>query len=96
VAIVSAFLSLAFKQPSTQGIALAGEITLNGKVLKVDNIKELVLAAVRAGIKKVILPKDNERDFASLPQELKGYIEEIYVSDYSEVFKVMFPTLTIG
>jgi ATP-dependent Lon protease len=65
---------------------MTGEITLKGKVLPVGGIKEKILAARRAGIKKVILPKDNEKDLSEVPEVVKNGMEFVFVSNLRDVF----------
>ena len=84
-------MSLALNTSVPQDIAMTGEITLMGKVLPIAGVKEKVLAAQREGIKKVILPKQNERDFVKLPDFLKKNIEVCYADTYSDAFKILFP-----
>jgi ATP-dependent Lon protease len=66
---------------------MTGEITLRGKVLPVGGIKEKVLAANRAGIKKVILPKRNEKDLVDVPAEVKKEMEFKFVDRIEEVLE---------
>ncbi len=67
---------------------MTGEITLSGLVLPVGGIKEKVLAAHRAGFKRVILPKDNEADLEELPEEVRGAMTFIPVARIDEVLKI--------
>jgi ATP-dependent Lon protease len=69
-------------------VGMTGEITLRGKVLPVGGIKEKVLAAHRAGMKKVILPKENERDIEEVPQQIKEELEFIWVENIDEALKI--------
>ena len=71
VTIVTALASLATRRPVRSDVAMTGEITLRGKVLPVGGIKEKVLAAHRAGIRSVVLPRRNERDVEDVPEELR-------------------------
>jgi ATP-dependent Lon protease len=64
---------------------MTGECTLRGRVLPVGGIKAKVLAAHRAGIKRVILPAKNERDIDDVPADVQGEIEFVFASDMSEV-----------
>jgi ATP-dependent Lon protease len=66
---------------------MTGEITLRGKVLPVGGIKEKVLAAHRAGVTKVILPEDNEKDLDEIPQQIKDELQFIFVKQIDEVLK---------
>ncbi len=76
---MSAIASI-FTQRKVKGsIALTGEITLRGLVLPVGGIKEKVLAAKRAGIKKVLLPKKNEKDVAEIEEDVLGDLEVEYL-----------------
>ena len=68
-------------------MAMTGEITLRGRVLPVGGIKEKVLAAHRAGIKKVMLPKENKRDIDEIPANVKRNLEFILVEHMDEVLK---------
>ncbi len=75
VTMVTAIASLASGRPVRSDIAMTGEITLRGKVLPVGGIKEKVLAAHRAGIRTVILPRQNEQDLEDVPEELRRQME---------------------
>jgi ATP-dependent Lon protease len=68
-------------------VAMTGEITLRGKVLPVGGIKEKVLAARRAGITTVILPRRNESDLEDIPPEVRSEIKTIFVDTVDEVLK---------
>jgi Lon-like ATP-dependent protease len=95
ITLTTALLSLALDKAVTQDIAMTGEITLQGKVLKIGGLKEKVLAAQREQIKKVIVPKENKKDFMKLPDFLKEGIEITYAENYEDVFKVMFPDMPL-
>ena len=75
VAMVTALASLYTGLPVRSDTAMTGEITLTGLVLPVGGIKEKVLAARRAGIRRVILPKDNEKDLRELPEDVRREME---------------------
>ncbi|MEI8257222.1 MAG: S16 family serine protease, partial [Deltaproteobacteria bacterium] len=66
-------------------VAMTGEITLRGRVLPVGGIKEKVLAAHRAGIKRIILPERNKPDLEEVPQEIRDTLEFIFVSKMDDV-----------
>jgi ATP-dependent Lon protease len=87
VTIVTALASLATRRPVRSDVAMTGEITLRGKVLPVGGIKEKVLAAHRAGIRSVILPRRNERDLDDVPEELQRQISFVFVDDALEVIQ---------
>ncbi len=69
-------------------VAMTGEITLRGKVLPIGGLKEKSLAAMRAGIKKVLIPVDNMKDLADIPESVKNGVKFIPVENVSEVFKI--------
>jgi ATP-dependent Lon protease len=85
VAIVSALASLFSGRPVRSDTAMTGEITLTGLVLPVGGIKGKVLAARRAGIKRVVLPKRNEPDLKDVPEEARGDLEFIFVERIDEL-----------
>ncbi|MDD3247306.1 MAG: hypothetical protein PHF18_10750 [Methanosarcina sp.] len=68
-------------------IAMTGEITLSGAVMPVGDMKEKILAAHRAGIKKVILPKENERDLEDVPEDVRNELKFVPVETIEEVLK---------
>jgi ATP-dependent Lon protease len=74
VAMVVALASLAVGRPVRSDVAMTGEITLRGAVLPVGGIREKILAAHRAGIRRVLLPRRNEADLEDVPTELRGEI----------------------
>lgn len=84
VAMVSAIASLILNRPVSSRLAMTGEITLRGAVTPVGGIKEKVIAAHRAGIQKVLLPKRNERDLKEVPAEVKASLEFIFVETVEE------------
>jgi ATP-dependent Lon protease len=85
VTMMTALASLVSGRPVDGEVAMTGEITLRGKVLPVGGIKEKVLAAHRAGIKTVILPRRNERDLEDVPAELRDELECILVDTAEDV-----------
>ncbi|MDB5107493.1 MAG: ATP-dependent protease La, partial [Candidatus Binatus sp.] len=85
VTIASSLASLLTGRPVRSDIAMTGEITLRGKVLPVGGIKEKVLAARRAGIKTIILPRRNERDLEDIQPEVRKELEMVYVDTVDEV-----------
>ncbi len=84
VALVSALTG----KPVNREIAMTGEITLRGKVLPVGGIKEKVLAAHRAGIRKVVLPKENEKDLEEVPGQIKQELSFIFAEDIDNALAV--------
>jgi ATP-dependent Lon protease len=87
VTIVTALVSCLTKRPVDANIAMTGEITLQGKVLKIGGLKAKILAAHRAGIKKVIIPKENDKDLVEIPKKVKESLQIIEVEDIKEVLK---------
>ena len=88
ITMMTALASLVTGRCVKNNLAMTGEITLRGKVLPVGGIKEKVLAAHRAGIKILILPKKNERDIEDIPPELRAELKFHFVSDAEEVLKL--------
>jgi len=74
--------------PVRRDIAMTGEITLRGKVLPIGGLKEKLLAAHRAGIFEVILPKENEKDLADVPENLRSAMKLHFVENMDQVLKV--------
>jgi ATP-dependent Lon protease len=87
IAMTTALASLLTGRPVKDGVAMTGEVTLRGKVLPIGGLKEKVLAAHRAGIRTVILPKRNERDLDEIPDELRADMQFIPVDHVTEVLK---------
>uniref|UniRef100_A0A7S3PZD5 Lon protease homolog n=1 Tax=Chaetoceros debilis TaxID=122233 RepID=A0A7S3PZD5_9STRA len=90
VTMTTAMLSLALGKPIRNDLAMTGEISLTGKVLPIGGIKEKVMAARRAGIKCIILPDQNKRDFDEIPEYLKEGLDAHFASDYPTVYDVSF------
>lgn len=90
-----AIASLMTGRPVRADLALTGEITLRGKVLPVGGIKEKMLGAHRAGIRTVLLPRQNEKDLDDLPSELRAEMRFIPVGEIQEVFdEALLPLVT--
>jgi len=85
VTMCVALVSAATGKPVRKDVAMTGEITLRGKVLPVGGIKEKVLAANRAGVKKVILPEENEKDLEEVPDFVKQVMEFSFVKNADEI-----------
>ena len=90
IAIATAILSVATGTPVRGGVAMTGEITLRGKVLAVGGVREKALAALRAGINEVILPRQCMSDVEAIPKELRRKLKFIPVGDMSEVIQAAF------
>jgi len=91
VAMATAIISLMTGIPVRREVAMTGEITLRGRVLPIGGLKEKLLAALRAGIKTVIIPEENAKDLTEIPDTLKNALEIIPVSRVDEVLKIAFP-----
>jgi len=87
ITLFTALTSLITGKTVDPKIAMTGEITLSGAVLPVGGIKEKILAAHRAGIKKVILPKENERDLEDVPEDVRNELKFVPVETIEEVLK---------
>jgi ATP-dependent Lon protease len=90
VAMVTAIISMMSGIPVKRDVAMTGEITLRGRVLPIGGLKEKLLAALRAGIKTVIIPEENVKDLAEIPDTLKNALEICPVSRVDEVLKIAF------
>jgi ATP-dependent Lon protease len=90
VAMVTAIISLMTGIPVKRDVAMTGEITLRGRVLPIGGLKEKMLAALRAGIKTVIIPEENVKDLVEIPDSLKNKLEILPVSRVVEVLKLAF------
>ncbi len=88
ITMATALLSAVTKIPVHRDIAMTGEITLRGKVLPVGGVKDKILAAARAGITRVILPGDNERDLEEIPADVREKMEFHLVESMDEVVAV--------
>lgn len=86
-AIATALVSALTKKLTRRDVAMTGEITLRGRVLEIGGVKEKIIAAHRAGIKTVILPKDNRKDLVEVPKEIKKDVKFIFASDLDQVLK---------
>lgn len=95
VTLATALASLYLGQPVRADTAMTGEITLSGLVLPVGGVKEKVLAARRAGIKRVILPQENEKDLSSLPDEVKAEMEFVFAQQIEDVLNAAIPAVNM-
>ena len=95
IAMATAIVSLLTGIPVRRDIAMTGEVTLRGRVLPIGGLKEKLLAALRGGLKKVLIPQDNAKDLADIPANVKNALEIVPVSRMDEVLKhalVRLPT----
>jgi ATP-dependent Lon protease len=88
ITLATALVSAIARIPTRKDVAMTGEITLRGKVLPIGGVKEKVLAAHRAGLKNIILPKDNEKDLADIPKNVLDSLDIYMVETMDEVLKL--------
>ena len=88
VGMVTSIISAITEIPVNKNVAMTGEITLRGLVLPIGGLKEKLLAAHRAGIKKVLIPEENKKDLVEVPKTILNNIEIIPVKNVDEVLKV--------
>ena len=88
ITLATALVSNLARVPTRRDVAMTGEITLRGKVLPIGGLKEKVLAAHRAGVTTIILPKDNEKDLADIPKEVFNVLKLHLVESMDEVLKI--------
>jgi ATP-dependent Lon protease len=91
ITMVTSLLSLLLDTPILENLGMTGEITLTGRILPVGGIKEKVVAAQRSGLKTLIFPIENERDFDDLPDYLTAGLTFHFVEHYDQVFPIAFP-----
>lgn len=90
ITMVTSMLSLLKNTPITKDLGMTGEITLTGRVLPIGGVKEKLVAAKRSGLKQLIFPRENARDFDELPTHIKEGIIIHFVEQYDEVYKIAF------
>ena len=88
LAMVTSIVSVLTGIPVRKDVAMTGEVTLRGNALAIGGLKEKLLAALRGGIKTVLIPQENEKDLAEIPDNVKQGLEIIPVSHVSEVLKI--------
>ena len=89
-ALTTTLISLIKNKEVNSDICMTGEITLRGHVLPIGGLKEKLIGAYRARMKKVFIPKDNIKDLEKVPEEIKDNLEIIPVALYSEIYKTIF------
>jgi ATP-dependent Lon protease len=87
ITLATALASALSGRPVRHNVAMTGEITLRGRILPIGGLKEKVIAAHRAGINTVLVPEENRRDMADIPQTVLDKVQLIFVSEMQEVFK---------
>jgi ATP-dependent Lon protease len=93
VAMVTAIISVMTAIPVKKDVAMTGEITLRGRVLPIGGLKEKMLAALRAGIKTVVIPEENVKDLSEIGDEIKSKLEIVPASRMDDVLKVALQRL---
>ncbi len=88
--MTTSLLSLALNKQVRPDVAMTGELTLTGKILKIGGVKEKSIAAKRSGVKTIIFPASNQTDWSELPDYLKEGLEPHFVSWYHEIFDIVF------
>ena len=91
ITLTTALLSLVLDTPVLPDLGMTGELTLTGRVLPIGGLKEKLVAARRSGLKVLIFPKDNLRDYDELPEYIKKGLTIHFVEHYDEVFPIAFP-----
>jgi ATP-dependent Lon protease len=90
ITMATALVSLVSGRPVSDEVAMTGEITLTGQVLAIGGVRDKVLAAQRAGIKRIVLPKENEPDLEELADEVRGALDFVLADVIEEVLEVAF------
>jgi ATP-dependent Lon protease len=90
ITLAASLLSTLCQKPPRPGIAMTGELTLTGRILPIGGLKEKLLAAVRNGMEKVLLPKDNREDWEELDRDIRDAIAVEFVETADEVFTLLF------
>ncbi len=90
ITIATALVSLGLGKRPPARLAMTGELTLTGRVLPVGGIREKVIAAKRARVRRVILPKDNEKDYGEIPERVRRGMQAFFVSSFREVYDLVF------
>ncbi len=90
ITLATAIISALTKMKVAEDIAMTGEITLSGDVLPIGGLREKLLAAARARVKKVLIPKENVKDLEEISEDIKKHLEIIPVKHMKEVYKIIF------
>ena len=88
ITLTLAIASVLARRPVRRDLAMTGEVTLRGRVLEIGGVKEKVLAAYRAGLRELILPKSNEKDLRDVPDEVRQHVSFLFVEKMDEVLRI--------
>jgi len=88
ITMATAIISALSGKPVLRGVAMTGEITLRGRVLAIGGLREKTLAAYRMGIKTIVIPFENKKDYDELPAKIRDEIKFVFAKDIHEVLKV--------
>jgi ATP-dependent Lon protease len=88
ITLTLAIASVLARRPVRRDLAMTGEVTLRGRVLEIGGVKEKVLAAYRAGLREIILPKSNEKDLRDVPDEVRQNVSFLFVEKMDEVLRI--------
>ncbi|KAK3031232.1 hypothetical protein RJ639_036887 [Escallonia herrerae] len=88
--MITSLLSLSMNKAVKKDLAMTGEVTLTGKILPIGGVKEKTIAARRSGVKTLVFPSANRRDYDELAKNVKEGLEVHFVDDYSQIFKLAF------
>jgi ATP-dependent Lon protease len=90
ITMTTALLSMISGNPVKKKLGMTGELTLTGRVLPIGGVKEKTIASRRSGLKTLIFPDENRKDFEELPDYLREGLEVYFAKDYRDVYKVAF------
>jgi Lon-like ATP-dependent protease len=90
VSMCTSLVSLALNKPAALNVAMTGELSLTGRVLKIGGVKEKLMAAKRAGVTDVILPAENKADYDDLDSAVKSDLSVHFVTTFEEVHSILF------
>ena len=88
IAITTAIISCLSKTPVDANVAMTGEVTLRGKALPIGGLREKSLAALRCGIKRIIVPSENKKDVSELPKEVKEHLEISFMNHVDDALAI--------
>lgn len=91
--MATSLLSLALERPPAMDVAMTGELSLTGRVLKIGGVKEKMMAARRSNVKHVILPAANRPDYEDLEPYVTEGLDAHFVETYGEIFELLFPAV---